>query len=511
MRFPTMLLFLFFNLILISYSVAQPNILLVIADDVGVDPIPNYTPNTVKANMPNLEGLMSEGLTFDNAWSNPLCSPTRATILTGKYGFRTNVLNAQGLNTLSLDETSLHVYIDQSSNGNYSSSLIGKWHLGGNSNQLSEYPNELGIEYFAGLMSGGVMDYYDWDLTINGQSTNTTEYITTKFTDLAIDWINDQNEPWFCWLAYNAPHTPFHLPPLEMHSQGDLPTDQASIDANPLPYYLAMLESVDYEMGRLFENIPSDVLENTVIIFIGDNGTPRQVIQNPYALSQSKGSLYQGGVHVPMVISGKGVNRQNEREEALVNMSDLFATIVELTGTTLDEIHDSYSIEHLLNEATGGLRDCAYTEIVSSGNSPSGWTARDETFKLINFEDDPNEFYNLIDDPYEKNNLFMGTLNSVEQASFDKLINVFDDLSTPVSEVDFSTEILIAYPNPTPNELSLEWTELNKSTYSIVDVSGRILGKGILNQGVNTIGVEHLDAGVYFLKTEHQFLKFLKM
>jgi hypothetical protein len=70
---------------------------------------------------------------------------------------------------------------------------------------------------------------------------------------------------------------------------------------------------------------------------------------------------------------------------------------------------------------------------------------------------------------------------------------------------------LIAYPNPTPNELSLEWTELNKSTYSIVDVSGRILGKGILNQGVNTIGVEHLDAGVYFLKTEHQFLKFLKM
>ena len=76
-------------------------------------------------------------------------------------------------------------------------------------------------------------------------------YITTKTTDLAIDWINNQDTNWFCWLAYTAPHTPFHLPPTEMHSQEKLSTDQASIDANPQPYFMAMAESMDYEIGRL--------------------------------------------------------------------------------------------------------------------------------------------------------------------------------------------------------------------------------------------------------------------
>src|SRR5690606_18182498 len=107
--------------------------------------------------------------------------------------------------------------------------------------------------------------------------------------------------PWFCWLAYTAPHAPFHLPPVNMHTRGALPTDQASIDADPLPYYLAMVESLDFEIGRLFGAIPPADLANTVIIFIGDNGTDRNVVQLPYPMNHAKGSLYEGGVHVPLV------------------------------------------------------------------------------------------------------------------------------------------------------------------------------------------------------------------
>ncbi|MFT7604515.1 MAG: arylsulfatase A-like enzyme, partial [Saprospiraceae bacterium] len=158
----------------INSSAQSPNILLIIADDVGVDPVPNYPLNAIKANMPNLEALMAEGLTFDNAWSNPICSPTRATILTGKYGFRTNVVNVTDLSQLSTDETSLHEYIDQTSNGTYSSTVIGKWHLNGQMNQNPNYPGLLGIEDFAGLLAGAVNDYDDWSLTMNSQTNNST-------------------------------------------------------------------------------------------------------------------------------------------------------------------------------------------------------------------------------------------------------------------------------------------------------------------------------------------------
>ena len=126
MNFLTKILLLLFPFLLFTNLLfaQQPNVLFIIVDDIGVGPIPNYEPNTTKANMTHLESMMNEGITFDNVWSNPVCAPSRANILTGKHGFRTNVLNAQSLATLSLDETTLHEYIEQSSNGSYSNSSL---------------------------------------------------------------------------------------------------------------------------------------------------------------------------------------------------------------------------------------------------------------------------------------------------------------------------------------------------------------------------------------------------
>jgi arylsulfatase A-like enzyme len=491
----------------------NPNILLIIADDVGTDPIPNYAPDATKAHMPNLENRMNQGLTFDNAWANPLCSPTRASIFTGKYGFRTNVLNAESLSQLSTTETALHQYIDETSNGTYSSCLIGKWHLSGNGNPDDNYPSLFGIDYYAGLLSGGVGNYYNWQLTTNGQSNNTTDYITTTFTDLAINWINQQSQPWFCWLAYNAPHAPFHLPPNNMHTQGNLPTDQASIDANPLPYYLAMLESVDFEMGRIFESIPADVLENTIVIFIGDNGTQGSVAQAPYTMMRSKGSLFQGGVHVPMVISGAGVSRANEREAALINTSDLFATIVEMAGYDLPQIHDSYSFAHLLNDQGLGQRDCAYAEILSDTPKSMGWCARDQTYKYIQFDSLQDRFYNLELDPWEQNNLLMGTLTTAEQEAYDKLSNKCGIGTTtavyPIYKEDI--DLLQIYPNPAQTEITIQWNGSSQQAYYISDVSGKKLQNGTLQTGNNQIVLYDLPAGLYFFRTNEVVKKILKL
>jgi len=326
-----------------SQNVDAPNILLIIADDMGLDATPGYDFGTVKPDMPNLQNMINTGITFNNLWSNPVCTPTRGTILTGKYGFRTNVLKVD--DEMSVSETSLQKHLDNNVSG-YSHAVIGKWHLSNDAN----HPNNMGVDYFAGFLSGGVQSYTNWNLTENGVTGSSNTYTTTKFTDLAIDWLGKQTQPWFLWLAYNAPHTPFHLPPNDLHSQGSLPSDQASIDANPLPYYMAMLEAMDTEMGRLINSMTEEERDNTVIIFIGDNGTPGQVVQT-YATRRAKGSVYQGGVNVPMIIAGKDVTRINQTEDALISTTDLFATISNIAGINTTTINDSQSFAALLTSS----------------------------------------------------------------------------------------------------------------------------------------------------------------
>ncbi|MDB4402405.1 sulfatase-like hydrolase/transferase [Algibacter sp.] len=374
----------------------QPNILLIIADDMGLDATPNYNIDGIKPNMPILQSLMSNGIKFNNLWSYPLCTPTRASILTGKYGFRTEVTNV-GQN-LSSNEQSIQNYLDGMNSG-YSHAVIGKWHLSGD----ISHPNAIGIDEYTGVLGGGVQSYWNWNLVENIQSSKSTEYTTTKFTDLAINWIGSQNQPWFLWLAYNAPHTPFHLPPSELYSQVGLASDQSSIDANPLPYYLAMLEAMDTEMGRLINSMSQEERDNTFIVFIGDNGTPNQVVQT-YPNRRAKNSLYQGGVNVPMVISGKNVERKGVEEEALLSTTDLFATIVGIAGSTISEINDSKNFKYMFNAPGITVRDYVYSEIGDDINNLDH-TIRNDKYKLMKFSSGNEALYHLAEDPLESINL----------------------------------------------------------------------------------------------------------
>ena len=374
----------------------QPNILLIIADDMGLDATPNYSIDGIKPNMPVLQSLMSNGIKFNNLWSYPLCTPTRASILTGKYGFRTEVTNV-GQN-LSSNEQSIQNYLDGMNSG-YSHAVIGKWHLSGD----ISHPNAIGIDEYTGVLGGGVQSYWNWNLVENMQSSKSTEYTTTKFTDLAINWIGSQNQPWFLWLAYNAPHTPFHLPPSELYSQVGLASDQSSIDANPLPYYLAMLEAMDTEMGRLINSMSQEERDNTFIVFIGDNGTPNQVVQT-YPNRRAKNSLYQGGVNVPMVISGKNVERKGVEEEALLCTTDLFATIAGIAGSTISEINDSKNFKYMFNAPGITVRDYVYSEIGDDINNLDH-TIRNDKYKLMKFSSGNEALYHLAEDPLESINL----------------------------------------------------------------------------------------------------------
>ena len=398
----------------------RPNILFILADDLGVDATPRYPFGEYKPNMPTLERLMDEGIQFTNVWTNPVCSPTRASILTGKYGYRTGVLNAEEAGRINSSEQTIHRSLNEINDTPYQTSIIGKWHLSGRN--TTNVPQEMGIGYYAGLYIGGVDNYSNWSLNINGESSNRTSYITTDLTDLAIDWISNQESPWFCWLAYNAPHDPFHLPPAHLHSQGELPDDESSINTNPLPYYLAMVESLDHEINRLLSTLDTATLSNTIIIFLGDNGTPSQVVQSPFSNGKAKGSLYQGGVHVPMVISGIGVSRQGVTDNALITSVDLYNTFLEIAGLQPEEGLDSQSFYSLLQNSNSNHREYNYTEVLSDRPNRSGYTIGDHRYKLMVFDNGNQAFYRYDIDPNQTNDLLENTLDGEASSAYNALV-----------------------------------------------------------------------------------------
>ena len=377
---------------------SRPNVLLIIADDMGLDATPGYNIGTTKPNVPHIQTMINEGVRYNNFWSYPTCTPTRSSMLTGKYGFRTNVLKVDDV--LATTETSLQKYIDNNTANRYSHAVIGKWHL----SRTASHPTDMGVGYYAGLLSGSANSYTNWNFTENGATTTSSDYITEKITDLAIDWVDDQTKPWFLWLAYTAPHTPFHLPPTHMHSQGALPADAASIAANPLPYYMAMIEAMDYQIGRLLDSMSQAERDNTIIIFIGDNGSPNQVVQQ-YASQRAKGTVYKGGINVPMIVSGIGVNRHNETEDAFTGTVDMFATIADITGTGTTEINDSKSFKNTFSDQNKGTRNYIYSEVGNTSNTNTDYTIRNATHKYIMFNDGTEALYNLSINEFENPNL----------------------------------------------------------------------------------------------------------
>lgn len=420
----------------------HPNILLIIADDMGLDADPCYPAiGSEKPNMPNLETLCKQGVSFDNVWTNPVCSPTRGTMMSGQYGFRTGVTDVDKI--LSPDtETLADVLADASKVPvPYANAFIGKWHMSGPATDADlNAPSALGVQYFAGFLAGGVRNYFDYAIVEQGVQKKTTEYTTTVFTNKAIEWIKgqvekDKTRPWFMWLAYNAPHAPFHLPPKNLLS-GDslsLTGSDADIKANPRKYYLASLEALDKEMGRLLASISPEVLANTTIIFVGDNGTPGEIIQPPYSADKAKASIYEGGVRGVLTVSGKGVTRKGIREDALVNGTDIFATIADIAGvnvmgvkSSIPSAKDSVSFKQALTSAAYDTRSFIYTEwMPGRGPKREAWAVRDKQYKLIQTTTGraaaKQELYDLIADPYENNNLMTSSLSDALKAEVAKL------------------------------------------------------------------------------------------
>ncbi len=370
----------------------KPNILIILSDDMGLDASNQYSLSADTPNTPALDNLAQQGIVFDSAWVTPACTTTRSMILTGLYGVNSGVTTVPA--ELDIANLILPEHIKQH-DSSYSTGAFGKWHLGGG-NSRATHPNESGFDYYAGNLSN-IPDYYDWELTINGDQSTSTEYHTTHVTQLAIDWINDQDNSWFAWLAYSAPHTPLHLPPAELHNRDSLTGTNDDIDTRPREYFLASIEAMDSEIGRLFSSIDPDVLSNTIVIFLGDNGSPRNVIDtSAFPQSHSKGTLYEGGIRVPFTISGAMIENRGSREDNLISGTDLFNTISELLGIESVNESNGTSFKSLLDGTAADdtvIRSHIYSEFES--DNVTGWTVSDGQLKLIEFQDGTQELYDL--------------------------------------------------------------------------------------------------------------------
>lgn len=317
------------------------NILILVADDLGLDQLAVYGIASDPAPTPNLDGLAAGGVVFSDVWSQPTCSPTRATIQTGRYGFRTGigvVINAMaGGPALPLSEVTLPEMLDLGTGGAYAHAAIGKWHLGSSQVGGDLAPNLAGYSHFAGSLEGQLGSYSNWRRVVDGVGAPMFRYATTVCVDDALVWIHAQDRPWLCVIDFQAPHAPFHRPPAALHTQV-LPSQSPSSScgapgADPRPFYKAMVEALDTEIGRLLASLPNGQRERTTVFFLGDNGTDGCVAA-PSFPSAAKGTLSESGLRVPLIASGYRVTARG-RCASLVNTSDLFATVAELAGVDL--------------------------------------------------------------------------------------------------------------------------------------------------------------------------------
>jgi len=404
-----------------AQNVKADNVLLIIADDLGADSIGLFSSAASTAPTPNLDSLAANGVRFTQCWANPSCAPSRASLLTGRHGFRTGVGNPG--DTIDLSEWTI---ADAFGDAGYGTACFGKWHLANNQNGGDANPNMMGFDHYSGALAGGINNYFSWPKVVDGQAQQqlVNTYATTENVNDAVSWIGDQQGDWFLWLAFNAPHTPYHLPPNNLHSY-NLSGSNADINNNPEPYYQASIEAMDTEIGRLLSSIDPAVLAETTVIFVGDNGTANAVV--PGTVRGSKGALWEGGVHVPCIVSGPAVSGSlNRANDETIMFVDFFRTMLEAAGLEpgnhipAGSATDSISFAtHLSDESAANTHAFQFsTRFTRTGNRRDGRAIATDDYKLILYDNGDEEFFDRAD---EFTNLLDGQLSPMQTGTLDDL------------------------------------------------------------------------------------------
>ncbi len=423
----------------------KPNIIFILIDDLGWVDLTCYGSTFYET--PNIDRLASEGMRFTDAYAAcPVCSPTRASILTGKYPATLGLTNFIGGNAkgklidapyikeLPLTEKTIARALKE---GGYRTYHVGKWHLG----EEPYWPEHQGFDVnIAGCGWGAPMGgYFSPYRNPRLKDGPRREYLTDRLTSEAIDLIKmNGNDPFFLYLAYYAVHIPIQVPreykikykekakklgldkektfeegsffPIE--HQRNWRIKRRLIQSDPV--YAGMVEKLDENIGRLLHTLEElGKVEETIVIFTSDNGGLATAEGSPTCnapLSEGKGWMYEGGTRESLIIKWPGQIKPGSKCNTPVTSPDFYPTLLEMTGLDLiPEQHcDGVSLMPLLKESGDLDREAIFWHYPHYGNQGGtpGSSIRAGDYKLIEFfEDNRIELYNLRDDLGENNNI----------------------------------------------------------------------------------------------------------
>jgi len=333
----------------------KPNVILIVADDMGVGDISAF--NEGLSETPKLDKLIDESVYFNQAYAgSPVCAPSRAALLTGRYPHRTGSVtlsqkNFPDLTRIKKDETLIS---DIFSNNGYVTGLVGKWHSG-----MGEgyHPLDRGFHEFIGFNIGtDIPNYFEYQLDVQGEYQSFSgEYLTDVLTREAIDFVRkNKDNPFFLHLAHYAPHRPLSAPEETIEKYLD-----RGFDENIATVY-AMIEIMDIGIGDLVDELDElGIREDTIIIFTSDNG-PDPLVGERFNLDSrgAKYYVYEGGIHVPFFVSWHGVISPAKRDE-VIHFTDVFPTLIDICDLQIPDALkkiDGGSISGLLYGETENVR-----------------------------------------------------------------------------------------------------------------------------------------------------------
>lgn len=381
----------------VSTADPPPNVLVLLADDQGWGDLSVHGNSTVRT--PHLDSLAQQGAIFEHFYVQPVCSPTRAELLTGRYHPRGGVSGTSaGDERLDLDEHTIGETFQQAG---YATAVFGKWH---NGSQYPYHPNARGFDTFYGFTSGHWGHYFDWTLEHNDALVQGDGYLPDDLTDQALDFIEThQEEPFFVYLPYNTPHSPMQVPDrfYDRYADADLQREHRYADrenSTKTRAALAMAENLDWNVGRLLDRLEAlDLTRETIVLYFSDNG-PNGWRWNANMRGR-KGSTDEGGVRVPMIVRWPGQIDPETEVSQIAGAIDLLPTLADLAGIPVgtDTTLDGRSLKPLLL----GADEAEWADRRLFAHWGGDVSVRTQRFRL----DREGRLYDLIDDPEQRTNV----------------------------------------------------------------------------------------------------------
>jgi arylsulfatase A-like enzyme len=417
------------------YAVGKPNVLFILVDDLGWADLGCQGSTFYRT--PNIDQLAREGMRFSNAYAAPCCSPTRAAIMTGKKPARLHLtnplakvspapqsprrrgkdwpwnqyvtpLNVQGL---PLEEVTI---AERLKNAGYSTAIFGKWHLGGAGFEPEKQGFDLNVGAGHYPHPKTYFSPYKMDDVIKDGPAG--EYLTDRLTDEAIQFISaDRKNPFFAYLSYYTVHTPIMAKPevvaeYERRRDPDDPQNNAT--------YAAMIDSLDKNIGRLMAALKEQGLDqDTLVVFVSDNGGVirtfggNEKVTSNLPLRSGKGTLFEGGIRVPMILRRPGWIPAGTDCSTMVDVTDFYQTFCELAGITLEPEAlrdlDGVSLVPLMKNPSAALSRDAMCWLYPHYNqfTDACATIRKGNLKLLKFYGGATRLFDLNDDIGESRDL----------------------------------------------------------------------------------------------------------